>query len=132
MRDDEIDAILAGELQQLCASTITDADELRKDLDSARKRGWATSHEETNVGLWGIAVTLLDGQGDVVAAVGLAGPRLRLPRARVNEVLDLLKEGADRIASTLALQTSIDAARTRRRVRGPADLDPTAHGESNG
>jgi DNA-binding IclR family transcriptional regulator len=118
MRDDEIDALIDQGLERLCEATITDPEELREELATIRKRGWATSYEETNLGLWGIAITMLDGNGDVVAAVGLAGPRLRLPRTRVTEVLDLLREGTDQIAGALALRTSIDAAKRARRGSG--------------
>ena len=61
---------------------------------------------------------MLDGNGEVVAAVGLAGPRVRLPRARVTQVLDLLREGTDQIAGALALRTSIEVAKGTRRAVG--------------
>ncbi|MGH9244834.1 MAG: IclR family transcriptional regulator [Acidimicrobiales bacterium] len=131
MREDEIEAMLAEKLEQLCDSTITDPAALREELEAIRKRGWATSYEETNLGLWGIAITLLDGNGDVVAAVGLAGPRLRLPRARVAQVLERLREGTDKIAGALALHTSIDSAsKPPRRRRVPDEMGFAAEGDA--
>jgi IclR family acetate operon transcriptional repressor len=128
MRRGEIDAVLAGELEQLCECTITDPAALREELATVRRRGWATSHEETDLGLWGIAISLLDGNDDVVAAVGLAGPRLRLPRARATEVLELLREGTDKIAAALALHTSIDVARKLRNGARASGPDSSAEG----
>lgn len=132
MREDEIDAVIDQGLERLCENTITDPIALRAELEAIRKRGWATSYEETNLGLWGIAITMLDGNGEVVAAVGLAGPRLRLPKGRVTEVLDLLREGTDQIAGSLALRTSIEIAKRARRGAGrdfagrtAAEGDPT-------
>ena len=77
-----------------------------EELRSIRTRGWATSYQETNLGLWGIAITLLDSDTNAVAAVGLAGPRDRLPKSRIPEVLNVLDEGARAIAATRALKTS--------------------------
>ena len=66
----------------------------------------ATSYQETNLGLWGIAITLLDDGSNAVAAVGLAGPRARLPKSRIPEVLHVLDQGARAIAANRALKTS--------------------------
>ena len=110
MKPDEIDAIIARGLDRLCRSTITDPDALRKELSKIRKRGWASSYEETNLGVWGIGITLLDSNDGVVAAIGLAGPRVRVPPTRVDYVLDVLRSGASAIADTLGLRTSLQAA----------------------
>jgi IclR family transcriptional regulator, KDG regulon repressor len=118
MRDEEIEAVISQGLEKFCDNTITDPDELRTELQAIRKRGWATSYEETNLGLWGIAITLLEANDEVVAAVGLAGPRIRLPKARVPEVLETLREGTDEIARSLALHTSIDVSKGSRRGSG--------------
>jgi DNA-binding IclR family transcriptional regulator len=126
MREEEIEAVIERGLERLCETTITDPDALREELDAIRHRGWATSYEETNLGLWGIAITMLDGNGEVVAAVGLAGPRLRLPRARVNQVLELLREGTEQIASSLALRTSIEVAKRASRGGGRGSTIGTA------
>jgi DNA-binding IclR family transcriptional regulator len=116
MREEEIEAVIAAGLPRLCRATITDPAELRDSLEEIRKRGWATSYEETNLGAWGIALTLLDNKGSVVAAVGLAGPRVRMPRAKVAIVLEVLRNGAADIAGTLGLKTSIQLAEESRRT----------------
>ena len=110
---DEIEQVMGAGLDRLCNATITDPGELRAELDSVRRRGWATSYEETNIGVWGVAIALLDGGDDVAAALGLAGPRVRLPRSRVATVLDLLVAGASDLAATLALRTSVQATAGR-------------------
>lgn len=122
MTPDKIDAVIARGLDRLCRSTITDPDALRKELSKIRKRGWASSYEETNLGVWGIGITLLDSSDGVVAAVGLAGPRVRVPPTRVDYVLDALRSGASAIAETLGLRTSLQAAaenKPPRNERGP-------------
>lgn len=124
----EVDAILSRELVPLCDSTITDPNKLREELATIRTRGWSTSYQETDFGLWGIAVTLLDSAGETVAAVGLAGPRVRLPKSRVKELLAWLGEGAAEIAATVALRTSIQASNeTQRRRPKTGDREKTVN-----
>ena len=106
MSDVDLHAFIDGGLPSLCDATITDPDALKKELKAIRSRGWATSYQETNLGLWGIAITLLDAGTKAVAAVGLAGPRARLPKSRIPEVLHVLDEGARAIAASRALTTS--------------------------
>ncbi|MGH8915967.1 MAG: IclR family transcriptional regulator [Acidimicrobiia bacterium] len=115
MEESEIESVVGGVLTPLCRATITDGKRLREELAKIRERGWATSYEETNLGVWGIAVTLLDPDGGVVAAVGLAGPRIRVPKNRVGNVLETLQDGAAEIASRLAIRTSTQLALESRR-----------------
>ncbi len=101
---DEIDAIASGPLERLCRSTITDGNALRADLAEVRERGWAISFEETNVGVWGVAVPLLDEEGTAVAAVGLAGPSARLSQDEVLDHLERLRDAALATGAPLGLE----------------------------
>lgn len=97
----EINSILAGELPSLSRATITDPVRLRSDLGTVRDRGWAISYEETNEGVWGIAVPLIDDSGQPAAALGLAGLRVNLSVAAVKRQLVDLHAGAAAIAGRL-------------------------------
>jgi IclR family transcriptional regulator, acetate operon repressor len=99
--EEEIDRIIAGPLERLCRATIVNANELRADLARVRRRGWADSFEETDVGVWGLAVPILDAGGRLVAAVGLAGPSARMSRARLREHLVKLRSGAEDIGEAI-------------------------------
>jgi IclR family transcriptional regulator, acetate operon repressor len=99
--DEEIQRILAGPLERVCRATIVDPDELRADLARIRRRGWAESFEETDVGVWGIATPILDADGRLVAAVGLAGPGARISRSRLREHLAKLRSGAEDIGRAI-------------------------------
>ena len=103
LAEEEIECVAAGSLERLCGATITDADALRANLAEVRERGWAISFEETNVGVWGVAVPLLDEDGTAVAAVGLAGPSARLSRDEVLDHLERLRDGAVEITAPLGL-----------------------------
>jgi DNA-binding IclR family transcriptional regulator len=103
LAEEEIERVAAGSLERLCGATITDADALRANLAEVRERGWAISFEETNVGVWGVAVPLLDEDGTAVAAVGLAGPSARLSPDEVLDHLERLRDGAVEITAPLGL-----------------------------
>jgi DNA-binding IclR family transcriptional regulator len=104
MPADEIEALSGQPLERCCSATITAGPALRRELAAIRARGWASSHEETNVGVWGIAVPVLSA-GDVVCAVGIAGPSPRLTADRVRRDVALAHEAAVSIARALGLST---------------------------
>ena len=74
-----------GPLERLTDATITDPEQLRRDGARARKRGWALTEDELEVGLTGIAVPVRGIHGDVVAALGISGPTPRL-EGRLDEL----------------------------------------------
>ena len=98
----EVERLLAGPLEQLCTATITDAPSLRRDLEAIRERGWAISHEETNIGVWGVAVPVIS-EDDVVCAVGIAGPSTRLSDEVIRRDLPVVQRAALAIARALGL-----------------------------
>ena len=102
MPDEDIDRVLAQPLERFCRSTITGQAALRRELTTIKARGWAGSYEETNVGVWGVAVPVLS-SSDVVCAVGIAGPSARLSAQRVREDIGLVHESAVIIGRALGL-----------------------------
>ena len=98
---EEIEAVLAGTLTPLCRATITDPGALRDKIGETQSRGWAISFEETDEGVWGIAVPLVDDAGRPVAAVGLAAPRGRLNVSTVHHQLEALRSEALELAEKL-------------------------------
>jgi DNA-binding IclR family transcriptional regulator len=109
----EVERVLSNPLEKLCKSTIDDPDQLRKELQTIQRRGWARSFEETNLGVWGVAMTLLDESGYAVASVGIAGPRARLERTSLPKWLKLLHTGVEEIASQMSLQCSCQRSSQR-------------------
>lgn len=103
---DEIERTMSEPLPALCSATIVSPDRLRVELAMIRKKGWASSFEETNKGVWGLAVALLDEHGHSVAALGVAGPCERKPRS-IGPWLLVLSQGAGEIASELGLMPSL-------------------------
>lgn len=116
MPNETVEAVCCGQLQAMCRATITRPDRLREHLQEVRRRGWAISFEETDHGVWGIALPIVDKQGMAVAAVGLAGPRNRLDASQVRHQLAALHEAAKTVAGRLGYEVpKLDLAPIARR-----------------
>ena len=98
----EIDAIIREKgLPKLCTNTITDPLKLKAELSQVRAQGYALSLEETDLGAWGVAAPIRDWRGEVVGAVGIAGPTLRYNADRVREYAWLCRQAADKVSALL-------------------------------
>jgi DNA-binding IclR family transcriptional regulator len=98
----EIDAIIREKgLPRLCTNTITDPTLLRVELGQVRERGYALSLEETDPGAWGVAAPIQDWRGEVIGAVGIAGPTQRYDAARVQDYALLCRQAADKVSALL-------------------------------
>ncbi len=70
---DEAEAVLARlELKAWTPYTITDVAELRRQLDEARRRGFALSEQETVLGLRSVAAPIIDRNDRPLAALSVA------------------------------------------------------------
>ncbi len=101
----EAEKLIAQPMQRFCCATITDPATLRREVAAISARGWASSHEETNVGVWDLAVPVLS-DTDVVCAVGVAGPSARLSVNSVRRNVALLHAAATEIGRALGLTAS--------------------------
>jgi DNA-binding IclR family transcriptional regulator len=104
----DVDQYLAQPLQRVCTATIVDPDSVREQLATIRQAGFSYSYEETNTGVWGLAVALLDDAGHAKLAFGIAGPRERRPRL-LAQWLGMLATEARGLGRALALQPSLCA-----------------------
>jgi IclR family transcriptional regulator, pca regulon regulatory protein len=69
---DALDAYLARvALRPLTSVTVTDPDALRRELEHARRRGWAVVDGELEEGLRSVAAPVRDARGRVVAAANV-------------------------------------------------------------
>ena len=96
-----IEAIIAGGLQPRTPRTITAPDELLKSLEAVRQRGCAIEDEESEIGMVCIAAPIRDDSGDVVAAVGIAGPLTRLSKKSIAAVMPHVIATADLVSVRL-------------------------------
>ncbi len=99
--EDAVERVLSQPLERLCERTIVDPSLLRAEVSRIRKRGWARSAEETNLGVSGIAIPVLSERGGVVCAIGIAGPSARLDDARIASEFRQVASAAEEIATAL-------------------------------
>lgn len=88
--------IFASSLETYTPQTLTTPELLRKEVEKIRINGYAVSFEEMTPGAAEIAVPLLDSQGNLIAALSIAGLRLDI-ETRLLEFKSLLQEASYRI-----------------------------------
>ncbi len=97
----EIEAIIQRGLPRLSPNTITDPQALRTELARIREQGYAISVEETDAGAWGVATPIRNSRGEVIAAIGIAGPTFRLTEEHIQKYIRLCRQAAEQILSSL-------------------------------
>ena len=105
-----IDAVIAQGLTPRTPQTITDPAELIKALGVVRQRGCAIEDEESEIGMRGISAPIRNDAGEVVAAVGLAGPATRLSKKAIAAFVPHVIETADLVSSRLGHRSSAGIA----------------------
>lgn len=89
-----------GVLEQLTDRSLATSASLRSDLAAIRRRGYATTREELEVGLDAVAAPVHGSDGNVIAALGVSGPSARL-RGQLDEVGRLLREHSNALSQVL-------------------------------
>ena len=84
---------------RLTASTACDAAGL--DLDGIRARGYATTVDELEPGLWAVAAPVRDGSARVIAALSVSGPSVRLRKGLLDRIGRRLVTDADALSARL-------------------------------
>ncbi|MCD8098587.1 MAG: IclR family transcriptional regulator [Lachnospiraceae bacterium] len=82
------------------SNSIGDARELLQTLDVIRSQGYSCDNEETEVGLFCLAVPVLSRTGQPVAAISASGPTTRMMANR-DSLVALLKEATGEIQKSL-------------------------------
>jgi IclR family acetate operon transcriptional repressor len=113
----DLDAVLLAPLPALTPRTITGKAALRRELRRVRERGYATGIEELEPGFMAVAVPVHARDGQVVAAVGIDGPRVRLDPERLAAIARTLPPYAARISERLGGSLPSPASTSTREER---------------
>ena len=97
-----------GELEALTPATLTDRRRLERELDAIRDQGYATLVEELELGLSAVAAPVRDRGGDVVAALTVSGPSLRLAPQRLRLLGRVTLEQAHVISTRLGHRVPLE------------------------
>ena len=124
-----------GALTQLTEHTVVDRAALELELAVVRERGWATTVEELEPGLLAVAAPVRDGHGDVIAALSVSAPVVRLPAERLVTLGPLVAAAAARVPTGASRaerrggprrRTAPTATRARSRRARPSVLHSTS------
>lgn len=97
----EVIAAACARPQAFTKHTITDPEALRAELATIRRLGYATNRAEWREMVNSIAVPVWGPRAQPVAAVGVTGPKERMPVRRLRELLPALLETAGAISRKL-------------------------------
>ncbi len=73
-------------LQSFTSNTLSDPDQLRKELSKIKAQGFAFDDEEKSTGMRCIAAPIFNFHGEAIAGISISGPSIRLPLKRIDEV----------------------------------------------
>lgn len=93
--------LLAGQLESFTEHTVTDRDELARQLHTVAQQGFATTIEEYEVGLNAIAVPIRSFGNTTTAALSVSGPAYRLDQPALTALLPELVEAGRRISERM-------------------------------
>lgn len=88
-------------LKALTVHTETDLTDLSKKLQQIHKRGYAISREESTEGISAVSVPVKDSGGRTLAALTILAPSARLPDARLQPAIELLRSSAEAVHTSL-------------------------------
>ena len=97
-------------LRRYTPKTITDPAQLEAELESVRRQGFATTVDELETGLAAVAAPVRGAGGDVVAALSISGPTLRMTPRRISELEPVLIEEAHSLERRLGHSEQGEAA----------------------
>ncbi|WP_074796571.1 IclR family transcriptional regulator [Haloferax larsenii] len=79
------------------SETLTTFTDLERELSRIRQQGYAIDDEEHLRGIRGVAVPILDGDENVIASIGITGPRDRFTPGYMAELLNILQYSKNEI-----------------------------------
>lgn len=100
--EERANEVLSAPLLPLTPHTVTDAQALRWELADIRACGVGFDREEIELGLRCIAAPLRGADGQVIAAISVAGAAARFSGARLERVVSLVRNAAEAISRDLA------------------------------
>lgn len=101
MPPDRAAALLPKTLRPVTAQTITDRKALLAELEAVRRRGYSVADESLEVGLVAIAAPVFNHDGEVVAAVSIAGPKVRITPECLPDVAARVVRAAEQFSAQI-------------------------------
>ncbi len=95
------EALLSASLPAFTKHTMTQPDDILRDLTRIRERGWATDDQEYQVGLFCLAAPVYDRSGNVVAAISVSTLASLVDADNLNGLAERVMDSAWEISAKL-------------------------------
>ncbi len=95
------EALLSAPLSAFTKHTMTQPDDILRDLTRIRERGWATDDQEYQVGLFCLAAPVYDRSGNVVAAISASTLASLVDADNLNGLAERVMDAAWEISAKL-------------------------------
>jgi DNA-binding IclR family transcriptional regulator len=96
----ERERLLRAKRQSFTTGTITDKRLLVQELERIAKSGYAVDDAEREIGVRCVAAPIRNSRQEVIAAISLTGPSIRLSTARLHELATVLLKTAQTISDS--------------------------------
>jgi DNA-binding IclR family transcriptional regulator len=98
LSDAQLEAYLErAKLDRHTPTTITDPDELRAEIETVRRAGYAQDNEEFMLGMVALAVPIRDQRGRLLSTISFHAPVQRMDVKTAHAHLPRLRQGADEL-----------------------------------
>jgi IclR family KDG regulon transcriptional repressor len=94
-------ALARLEMRRLTPRTIVDRGQLEPELERVRRQGYAVNDQEQVMGVRGVAAPIRDHRGQVIAALSVAAPAVRLTQELVPRYAEWVRVAAEEISGNL-------------------------------
>lgn len=89
------------ELPRWTQYTITDREELRRQVEIIRSQGYGLDEEETEIGTFAVGAPVFDHTGSTVASISVAVPGARYTTARRDELIPMVIRAGQTLSARL-------------------------------
>ena len=102
LSEDEINSILAHtEYVRYTEKSLMSSEEVLIQLKDIRENGFSIDDEERECGLICVAVPIFDEKNEVMAALSVSGPTLRMTQAKISAIISKLRQEAHKLQKSL-------------------------------
>lgn len=102
MQEETIEGIFyKSKMHAFTRNTIIDFEHLKRALARIKQEDIVFDDEESEIGLRAVAAPVKDDRGNVLAAVGVLGPSIRISKLRMSELAPMTKNCASEISRAL-------------------------------
>lgn len=102
--DERIEEIIAEGLPAVAANTVTDPEQLRREIAQIRVRGYAITESEHVEGVTAISLPIRDRNGRTIASLSVVGPTFRMSEEKKGQYLENLMETVREISLELGFK----------------------------